>query len=91
MTKVYTLLIENYDALDGYMTSIDVKVFADKAACDKWMEQEESTRQALKGFKPVAHAEDPDYWEFVKEDGHGTYTHDFFGQYRNIIGGCDVD
>lgn len=91
MSKVYVLLIQNYDALDGYMTSNGVEVFTDKAACDKWMEQEESTRQTLKGFKPVDHAEDPGYWEFVKEDERGTYTHDFFGQYRNVIGGGDVD
>lgn len=86
MSKVYVLLIQNYDALDGYMTSSDVEVFTDKVACDEWMKRE-SQRQGKQGFKPVAHAEDPGYWEFVKEDEHGTYTHDFFGQFRNVIGG----
>ena len=32
MSKVYTLLIENYDALDGYMTKNDVNVFTSKQA-----------------------------------------------------------
>lgn len=40
MSKVYVLLIQNYDALDGYMTSSDVEVFTDKATCKTWIEQE---------------------------------------------------
>ena len=36
MNKVYTLGINNFDALDGYMTSTDIKVFFAKAACEKW-------------------------------------------------------
>lgn len=49
MNKVYTLGINNFDALDGYMTSTDIKVFFDKAACEKWI-KEETKRQAKKGF-----------------------------------------
>lgn len=84
MTKVYTLLIENYDALDGYMTSIDVKVFADKAACETWIEQE-ARHQAQQGFETTTFGRDIDYWQFDKETDRGTYRHEFYGQYRDVI------
>lgn len=84
MNKVYTLGINNYDALDGFMTSEDIKIFFDKATCEKWME-EETKRQAKKGFKLEKSQSDPEFWTFVKETLHGQYRHEFFGQYREVI------
>lgn len=83
MTKVYTLVVNNYDALDGYMTSTDIKVFTDKVACLVWSEGE-AKRQAEKGFK-LTEQSDPEYWEFVKETPHGDYRHVLYGQYREVI------
>lgn len=90
MSKVYALVIENYDALDDYMTNLDVQVFTDKAACEKWLEHE-AKRQAKQGFKPFNCNSDSDHWEFSKETLHGTYRHVFNGWYHNVIGGGDVD
>ena len=90
MTRVYTLLIENYDALDGYITSIDVKTFASKESCDKWM-AEETKRQADKGFKLSQPETDPECWEFYQNGNHGALSHEFYGQYRDVIGGGNND
>lgn len=90
MNKVYTLLVEKYDALDGYITSIDVKTFADKKACYEWM-AEEIERQAEQGFRRVPHEEDPAFWEFTKEKAQGMLSHEFYGQYRDVIGGVAND
>lgn len=89
MNRVYVLGINNFDALDGFMTSEDMKVFFDKHACEKWV-QEETKRQAKKGFKLIEiklieSQSDPEYWEFVKETLHGNYRHVFYGQYREVI------
>ncbi|MDD6432314.1 MAG: hypothetical protein PUF79_04225 [Lactobacillaceae bacterium] len=86
MSKVYTLLIENYDALDGYMTKNDVKVFTSKEACEKWI-AEETKRQAEQGFKLSQSEADPECWEFYKNSDHGALSHEFYGQYRDVIGG----
>lgn len=84
MNRVYVLGINNFDALDGFITSEDMKVFFDKHACEKWM-QEETKRQAKKGFKLSDNQSDPEYWEFIKETLHGNYRHVFYGQYREVI------
>lgn len=88
MTKVYVLLIQNYDALDGYMTKNDIKVFASKEACEKWI-VEETKRQAEQGFKLAPSEVDPECWEFVKEEDQGTLSHEFYGQYRDVIGSAE--
>lgn len=90
MGRVYTLWIKNYDALDFFMTTFDVKVFADKSACEKWMDQE-IKRQASQGFKLAANTGEAERWEFVKNDDYGVYRHELYGQYRNIIGGTNND
>lgn len=88
MTKVYTLLVQNYDSLDGYMTSIDVKVFKNKDACEEWMVKEDE-QQKDKGFDFNAIEADEDYWPFFKETDRGTYRHEFYGQYRDVIKGVE--
>lgn len=88
MTKVYTLGIQNFDALDGFMTSTDIKLFFDKEACKKWMDQE-IKNQAKKGFKLKQYG-NPEYWEFIKETLHGNYKHVFYGQYREVINEADL-
>lgn len=88
MTKVYTLLVQNYDALDRYTTKNDVKTFASKEACEKWM-AEETKRQAKQGFKRILHEEDPEFWKFTKEKAQGTLSHESYGQYRDVIGSAE--
>ena len=85
MNRVYVLVIENYDALDDYMTSIDIKVFSDRTIAQKWMKHE-ATHQALNGFKVVAGDSNSDHWEFDKETIHGSYRNIFNGWYHEIIG-----
>lgn len=88
MNLVYVLLIENYDALDGYMTSIDVKLFKDEDTCIDWINQE-AKKQADKDFKmkeSLTNSKDGTcYWEFVKESDFGEYRHEFSGMYRNVL------
>lgn len=88
MNLVYVLLIEDYDALDGYMTSIDVKLFKDKNTCIDWINQE-AKKQVDKGFKmKKSFAKSKDgtgYWKFVKESDFGEYRHEFSGMYRNVL------
>ena len=88
MNLVYVLLIENYDALDGYTTSIDVKLFKDENTCIDWISQE-AKKQADKGFKMkesfTKSNDGTGYWEFVKESDFGEYRHEFSGMYRNVL------
>lgn len=83
MAKVYTLTIYNYDALDGYLTSSDIKIFKDKDTCLSWIEKE-TKRQTKLGFK-LTDVADPECWYFVKEDLHGEFRHEFYGQYREVL------
>ena len=78
MTKVYVLGIYNYDALDGYMTSTATKAFFNQPAFEVWME-EETKRQARKGFKLSKEESYPNFWVFVKKTLHGNYRHEFYG------------
>lgn len=84
MNKVYALGINNFDALDGHITSADSKLFFDKKGCEKWI-KEEAKRQSKNGFKLVPELSSPDSWVFIKETLHGDYRHEFFGQYREVI------
>lgn len=86
MSKVYVLTIENYDALDDYMTTLDAKAFLDKTACEKWLEKE-TKRQNKNGFHAVDYDTDRDHWEFNKDAIHGSYRHIFHGRYCEVIGG----
>lgn len=74
MSKVYVLGINKFDALDGFMTSEDIKVFSTESACRTWKKK----RQAEEGFKFIENQSDSEYWEFIKETLHGNYRHVFW-------------
>ncbi|MCR5524696.1 MAG: hypothetical protein K6F18_03425 [Lactobacillus sp.] len=85
--KLYVAEIHNYDALDGYMTSTDVKLFFDINAFHKWL-SEENERQQKHGFNLNEHSEDStenSYCEFIKKTLHGNKRHAINGYYCEVI------